>query len=254
MCFMRIPRIYTEQPLVENQSLVLGTVESHYISKVLRMKVGRELILFNGIPLSGQYGEYNAVITNTNKKSVTVEIKKFHSKETESPVMVELGVCLIKNDRMDWLLQKATELGVNTFSPLISEYVDVKIPADRLEKKIQHWQQIIISACEQCGRTRVPVLHKPHSFTQWVETVKAESKHILHPYNAQPFDSHSAGSSANLEALALAVGPEGGLTESEVELAHQHNFIPMSLGPRILRAETAPLAALSIIQHRLGDF
>ncbi len=250
---MRITRIYTEQPLAENHSVILGTAESHYIAKVLRMKVGRELILFNGVLLGGQYGEYEAVITEVNKKSVAVEIKKFQSKETEPLVAIELGCCLIKNDRMDWLLQKATELGVNTFSPLISEYMDVKIPADRLEKKMQHWQQIIVSACEQCGRTQIPVLHKPYSFTQWVEKVEADSKYVLHPYNAQPFNLHSSDNCA-FGKLALAVGPEGGLTESEVALAHQHSFVSMALGPRILRAETAPLAALSIIQHRLGDF
>lgn len=151
---------------------------------------------------------------------------------------------------MDWLLQKATELGVTRFSPLLSEYSDVKIPAERLQKKINHWQQVVISACEQSGRTLIPEVRPPQALQPWVDSCEAEQKLVLHPYRSRPLSQLSAGKSPN---LALLIGPEGGLSDAEVALAHTKEFASISLGPRILRAETAPLAALSIIQHQLGD-
>ncbi len=245
---MRIPRLYVNQILTENSTIILEQEVFHYIVNVLRVKAGRELRLFNGLLLDGLNGEYQCSLLQVNKKSATVQIGQFVQKETESPLKVELGCCLIKNDRMDWLLQKATELGVHTFSPLISSYVDVKIPVDRLSKKMQHWQQVIVSACEQSGRVQIPVVNIPVDFSTWIKSVEAESKKILHPYNAMSF-----GVTTKPTTLALAVGPEGGLTDAEVALAHENEFDSMLLGPRILRAETAPLAALSIIQNSVGD-
>lgn len=241
---MRISRIYTSQPLSENTTVHLDAVAAHYVANVLRMKTGCPIVVFNG-----EGGEYTANIQTVNKKAVIIDVKTFVAIEIESPLKVCLGVCLIKNDRMDWLLQKATELGVDRIVPLFSEYTDVKLPKERQEKKILHWQQIAINACQQSGRVSVPHVEPPQPLAHWVGAVEADCKLVLHPYQSSSLNRDRAAATA-----ALLVGPEGGLTDDEVALSHQHQFISMSLGPRILRAETAPLTALSILQHVFGDF
>jgi len=150
---MRISRIYINKPITLNERLTLESTVAHYVSTVLRMKIGRQVILFNG-----QGGEFRATLVDSNKKTVSFEVDDFIDTKSESPLSIELACCLIKNDRMDWLLQKATELGVTSFVPLFSEYTDIKIPQDRLKKKIDHWQQVVVSACEQSGRTSIPTV------------------------------------------------------------------------------------------------
>jgi 16S rRNA (uracil1498-N3)-methyltransferase len=251
---MRIPRLYINQKLTENSVLVLEQQASHYLCKVLRVKAGRELVLFNGcLSDVGTSGEYRATLTEANKKAAVVELKQFTATQSESNLKLELACCLIKNDRMDWLLQKATELGVTTISPLLSEYTDVKLSVERVEKKQCHWQQIVISACEQSGRTQIPIVNSPTPLSQWLTQDTSEYRYVLHPYDAKPFvfDNKLRQDSP---AVALLVGPEGGLSDTEVAKAHTHQFKSIQLGPRILRAETAPLVALSIIQSQLGDF
>jgi 16S rRNA (uracil1498-N3)-methyltransferase len=243
---MRIPRIYMNQSIAFNECFTAGSTVAHYVNTVLRMKVGRQVILFNG-----HGGEYSATIVDSNKKTVSFEIDNFNDVQLESPLSIELACCLIKSDRMDWLLQKATELGVTSFVPLFSECTDIKIPQNRLKKKVDHWQQVVVSACEQSGRTHIPTVASPRGLNAWIEPIKVDKKIILHPYEAQSLDSTS---NENIHSVALLVGPEGGLTDEEVALAHRYSFCSISLGPRILRAETAPLAALSIIQHEFGDF
>jgi 16S rRNA (uracil1498-N3)-methyltransferase len=251
---MRIPRLYINQKLTENSVLVLEQQASHYLCKVLRVKAGRELVLFNGcLSDVGTSGEYRATLTEANKKAAVVDLKQFTATQSESNLELELACCLIKNDRMDWLLQKATELGVTTISPLISEYTDVKLSVERVEKKQCHWQQIVISACEQSGRTQIPIVNSPTPLSQWLTQDTSEYRYVLHPYDAKPFvfDNKLRQDSPT---VALLVGPEGGLSDTEVAKAHTHQFKSIQLGPRILRAETAPLVALSIIQSQLGDF
>jgi 16S rRNA (uracil1498-N3)-methyltransferase len=251
---MRIPRLFVNQKLTENSVVVLEQQASHYLCKVLRVKAGREIVLFNGCSSdTGSSGEYRATLTEANKKAAVVALTNFTATQSESNLKLELACCLIKNDRMDWLLQKATELGVTSISPLFSEHTDVKLSAERMDKKQLHWQQIVISACEQSGRTQIPVVNSPISISQWLTQVISENKYVLHPYNAKPFvlDNKSRHNSLT---VALLVGPEGGLSDEEVTKAHAHQFQSVLLGPRILRAETAPLVALSIIQSQLGDF
>jgi 16S rRNA (uracil1498-N3)-methyltransferase len=263
---MHIPRIYIPQPLSEHISIELDKASMHHLVTVMRMKVGRELILFNGQPVEHQenkeYGEFTATLAHIDKKHARIDIGFFSAPEVESPLKIHLGMCLIKNDRMDWLLQKATELGVSSITPLFSQYTDVKMPADRTEKKMAHWHKILINACEQSGRVRVPDLHAPIPLNSWVQSRPAMSKKfVLHPYvtpNAVPSTISSTISSTTEEAqpsssVALLVGPEGGLTEQEVDLAVDNQFLGMKLGPRILRAETAPLAALAVLLHQFGD-
>jgi 16S rRNA (uracil1498-N3)-methyltransferase len=244
---MHIPRIYLPQPLTENDTIELEPRVAHHIATVMRMKVGRSVIIFNGEKYNNVLGEFEATLAYVSKKSVAVAVGSFVPRDTESPLAVELGACLIKNDRMDWLLQKATELGVTSITPLWSEYTDVKIPADRLEKKINHWRQVIISACEQSERVAIPTLNMPKKLSDWLD-VTADKKIVLHPYVAPSTVNDISGS------VALLVGPEGGLSEAEVALSIEHQFTGMVLGPRILRAETAPLAALTALQLQSGDF
>ena len=243
---MRIPRIFTDQIITVGNQINLSAVASHHIIHVLRITTGRPIILFNG-----QGGEYRGVIASITKKIASVEITDFRDIDRESPLSVELAVCLIKNDRMDWLLQKATELGVSNISLLVSERTDYKIKTDRIAKKLQHWRQIVISACEQSGRTAVPAIRAPEALDAWLTTVAADERYILHPGSHQK-SLKSYGSSPS--SLALLIGPEGGFTDIEFNLAMDNQFSPLTLGPRILRAETAPLAALAIVQQQFGDF
>ncbi len=244
---MHIPRIYLPQDLSEQTTVELDAASAHHIATVMRMKAGRQVTLFTGQPYQGLLGEFTATLAYVSKKSVAVAVGEFTAKETESPLSIELGACLIKNDRMDWLLQKATELGVTSISPLWSEYTDVKIPQERLEKKRNHWQQVLISACEQSGRVAVPTINEPQKLATWVSGVRAQQKIVLHPYV-------TASTRQEATSSALLVGPEGGLSEQEVALATKEGFSGMVLGPRILRAETAPLAAITILQLQQGDF
>ena len=241
---MRIPRIYTNQALSENTSVTLDAAAAHYVTKVLRMKSGRPIILFNG-----QGGEYKGYVAIIDKKLTSIDVEAFVNAQPESKLNTSLGMCLIKNDRMDWLLQKATELGVSTISPLISTYTDNKLPAERIDKKMQHWRQILISACQQSGRTRLPSIEIPQPLSQWLEQADAACKLVLHPYKTAGIDTLELPS-AN---IALLIGPEGGLSESEVDSAIEQGFSACSLGPRMLRAETAALTTLSILHYRFGD-
>ena len=255
---MHIPRIYIPQALSEHTSIELDKAAMHHLVTVMRMKVGRALVLFNSQPISGQFGEFSATLVNVDKKHARIDVGAFSVPEIESPLKVHLGMCLIKNDRMDWLLQKATELGVSEVTPLFSQYTDVKIPADRIEKKMEHWRKILVNACEQSGRVRLPDLHAPRTLDSWVQSsTNIRQKYVLHPYvssRAVENTQLKSASSSDANVVALLVGPEGGLTDQEVNLAADNQFSGMRLGPRILRAETAPLAALAVLSYQMGDF
>lgn len=240
---MRIPRIYTPQDLQEKSSIVLTDSPAHYIATVLRMKPDRELLLFNG-----QGGEYQANIVSINKKKVYVDIIAYKDINSESPVSIDLGICLIKSDPMDWLIQKATELGVATISPLFSDFTDIKLPEIRYSKKISHWQQVVVNACQQCGRTVLPIFNQPQKLCSWTERVNADEKWVLHPY-----ESGILSSGPGVASAALLIGPEGGLSEQELISVRGLGFTAAQLGPRILRAETAAIAALTLVQNRFGD-
>lgn len=148
---------------------------------------------------------------------------------------------------MDWAIQKATELGVAQITPIVSERCEVRLNDERVDKRLAHWRQIAISACEQCGRSVLPLIHAPVSLRDWL-TLEADLKLVLHPV-AEPLVSH-----AKPQTLAFLIGPEGGLSESEVAQAADQGFQPARLGPRVLRTETAPVVALSVAQQLWGDF
>lgn len=241
---MRIPRIYTDQALTLGVTLDLDESPSHHISKVLRMTVGREIILFNG-----KGGEFTATIGRIAKKHISVTIDTEQAIDRESPLPIELCIGLSRGERMDWIIQKATELGVTKITPLFTERCEVKLKPQRLEKKMQHWQQIIISACEQCQRNRLPALKPPQNFSQYIPTCQADLKLVLHHRSDTGLSERNAPAS-----IALLIGPEGGLNENEIAQAENSGFATLKLGPRVLRTETAPLVALSLCQQLWGDF
>lgn len=242
---MRTPRFYVQQPLVVGQEFVLPDTTFRHAIQVLRLGMGEPLTLFNG-----EGGEYLAQISNVSKRSASVHINHFSAIDTESPVHLTLVQAIIKPDKMDFALQKAVELGVNTIQPLITQRSVVRIGKEQVDKKLQHWEGIVQAACEQSGRTRMPNVQAPLTLERWLETPFMGTRLILAPgdfprINALPLDLPMP--------VALLIGPEGGFTDEEVDMCVQAGVMPVSLGSRILRAETASIAALALLQHRFGD-
>ncbi len=241
---MRTIRVYEPQSLTAGAELPLGENASHHVGRVLRAAVGDELQLFNGEGL-----ECLAVISAISKKQVVVTLGSPVACHTESPLSIALGQCLSKGERMDYAVQKATELGVSTIHPLFSDRTEVKLPADRADKRVRHWQQIAVSACEQSYRGVVPDVSSPQPLQQWLTTVEADVKLVLDPRGATPINPNM-----NPASVALLIGPEGGLSEAEVDAAIAAGFQSVVLGPRVLRTETAPVAAMSLLQYLWGDW
>lgn len=241
---MRCPRIYTPQPLTPNSTVTLDTEAAHHVARVLRMQSGDALLLFNG-----DGSEYPATIAGIDKKCVQVTIAQATAADRESPLAIHLGIAISKGERMDWVIQKATELGVAQITPLITERVEVRLHGEREEKKLSHWQSVAIAACEQCARNRIPAIHSPQSLSHWLDSVQADAKFVLHHRSEIALESSAEAP----KSIALLIGPEGGLSELEIALAERKNFAPLRLGPRVLRTETAPLAALTVLQFLWGD-
>ena len=240
---MRISRIFTESQLKTQQTVNLDSRSSHYVSTVLRLKLGSEVILFNNDGF-----QYRAVIHAIEKKIVTVFVQYCENISNESDLQIHLAIAVSKGDRMDWVVQKATELGVTSITPLRSERTTIKLNAERLEKKRRHWHQIIISASEQCGRNTLVQLSHLQVFDDWITTVEADKKVILHHQSEYQLRATEATSS-----VALLIGPEGGFSEEEITRAKSQQFYSLRLGPRVMRTETAPLAAIAILQSLWGD-
>lgn len=238
---MRLSRFFIDAPLSLGQHQ-LPEAQAHYIGRVLRHAVGDAVQLFDG---SGQ--EFLGELIEVGKKAVQVELRESFTGLVESPLRIHLGQGLSRGERMDWAIQKASELGANEISPILSERCEVRLKDERADKRMAHWRQIAISACEQCGRSVIPLIHPPISLADWLLQVEAELKLVLHPV-AEPWASH-----ASPRSLAMLIGPEGGLTDAEVEQAKGAGFHAARLGPRVLRTETAPVVALSVAQQLWGD-
>jgi len=241
---MRIPRIFTPFPLSSGASIELDENAFSHAVRVLRLKQGDSLILFNG-----EGGEFEAELIEVQKKRASARINQFHNKDCESPLRIILGQCISRGEKMDYTIQKAVELGVTEIVPLFSERCGVKLNQERLEKRLRHWRSVIISACEQSGRNRIPTLHPAMALSAWQQQLYTSLNLVL-----DPTATNSLGSLAKPEkGVALLIGPEGGLSNNEIKNAVKHGFNGIRLGPRILRTETAGLTALSMIQQLWGD-
>lgn len=241
---MKFNRIYTPQPLSLNTTVCLEDQAAQHVAKVLRLKIGDKLHLFNG-----EGGAWLSEIIAIQKKFVTAQTLGFLDENNESPLYVALGQGICRGEKMDFIIQKATELGLTEFTPILIERTQFNLNGERLQKKIIHWQRVAISACEQCGRNKIPIIHQPTTLQNWLENQSSELNLILHPHTTQ-----NDFSALKPKSVSVLVGSEGGFNEQEVATALQKKFIALKLGPRILRTETAPIAILSVTQHLWGDF
>jgi 16S rRNA (uracil1498-N3)-methyltransferase len=247
-----MPRIHTPQNLVSGQSLQLDSAAARHV-QVLRMQPGDDLTLFNG-----QGGEFEAKITLMGRSQVDVLIGAHHAVEREAGRQVHLAIGMPANERMDWLIEKATELGAVSIQPLMTERSVLRLSGERAEKKAAHWQAAAIAACEQCGRNRIPLVFSPISYQKWlvagVNTAQDAIQSVALKNTAKAILSlHSEATPAAVwaaqhaqQALLCLAGPEGGLSPIEEQSALDAGFTPITLGTRTLRSETAPLAALAL--------
>lgn len=238
---MRLSRFFIDAPLSLGQH-ALPEAQSHYIGRVLRLAPGAAVQLFDG---SGR--EFLGELVEVGKKQVRVELSESLEGQVVSPLAVHLGQGLSRGERMDWAIQKATELGVEQITPIVSARCEVRLKDERTDKRMQHWRQVAISACEQCGRSVLPLIHPPLILADWLQQTQAELKLVLHPV-AEPLASHAAP-----QSLAFLIGPEGGLSDAEVAQAQDAGFHSARLGPRVLRTETAAVVALTVAQQLWGD-
>ena len=247
---MRLIRIYQNIPLQENSSVQLDGKAAHHLINVLRIKADAPLIVFNG-----QGGEFTAVVQVVARKNVSIKIENFINVTRESLFKIHLLQSLVRSEKMDFIMQKACELGVSAITPVITEFCNVKLTADMLEKKHQHWQNILINACEQCERNQLPILHPATKFADVLRLAQEKEKFILHPdnHNSAQKQTFLAATYQPSNGCTILIGPEGGFSKEEVTLAQKNNFKTLSLGPRILRTETAALTAVAILQARYGD-
>lgn len=240
---MAIPRIYQPTSLQLNQSHQLDDQASHHLAKVLRASDGDSVILFNG-----EGGEYLATMTEITKKYVKVMVNSFDARETESPLHITLGQGIARGEKMDTIIQKAVELGVNCIVPLITERCNVRLSGEREAKRQAHWQAVAVSACEQSGRNRLPTIQPAMTLASWISQCDAEQRFVLSPHA-----THTLPPNLSPTSIAILIGPEGGLSEAEISAAIKQGFNPLRLGPRVLRTETAGLTAIAILQHQYGD-
>ncbi|RDB44670.1 16S rRNA (uracil(1498)-N(3))-methyltransferase [Halomonas sp. DQ26W] len=239
----KAPRIYVAADFTVGGDVVLPEGAARHVARVLRMVEGASLTLFDG---QGQ--EASAVLIEAGRKRVVARVEAVEAGVGESPLAVHLGQAISKGDRMDYAIQKAVELGVAAITPLYTEHGDVRLKEDRASKKLAHWQAVAVSACEQCGRATVPPIHPPRLLSEWLGERDEVLRLVLHPATDQALACETAPPS-----VSLLIGPEGGLSSTEVDAAQAADFSLLSLGPRILRTETAPLVALSLLQYRFGD-
>jgi 16S rRNA (uracil1498-N3)-methyltransferase len=241
-----MPRFFCPQPLAIGQIITLPEPVAHHI-QVLRLAPGELITVFNG-----EGGEYSASLTQIERRSVSAEIKAHQPREVELPFAITLAQALPEGSKMDWIIEKAIELGVTGFQPLAAQRCVVRLSAERAEKKMGHWQGIIESASEQCGRNRLARLAPLQDYKQWITQQDMHRRIILTPRAEQSLVDWARHQGP--QAVTLVIGPEGGLSEQEEEAALRHGALPLAMGPRILRTETAALAAVSVLSAAWGGF
>jgi 16S rRNA (uracil1498-N3)-methyltransferase len=241
---MRRIRIYHPGDLSTGLTVLLETNTSHHLLQVLRKKAGERFWIFNG-----NGGEFEALLVSANKKTACIEIGTFHERNTESALSIHLGQAISRGERMDYAIQKGTELGATEITPLITEFCQIQLAENRIDKKIAHWQSIANSAAEQSGRCAVPIIHPPIMWNDWLSH-QNELKIICCPRQKE---KSILSADITPKNISVAIGAEGGFSDREVASAFDNHFIALPLGPRILRTETATVVALTLLQTRFGD-
>jgi len=234
-----MPRFHCPVPLVTGQTLSLPPGAARHV-QVLRLQPGAVITLFNG-----EGGEFEATVTRMGRSDVDVEVGVHHAVEREAPRAIHLLAGITANERMDWLVEKATELGVTSITPLVAERSVLKLKGERAEKKLAHWQGVAVAAAEQCGRNRVPLVHPAVALGDWLARPTAEGARCV--LSLAQGTRSLAEAVVGHEPLVVLSGPEGGLSPAEEALALGAGFVPVTLGSRVLRAETAPLAVLAAL-------
>jgi 16S rRNA (uracil1498-N3)-methyltransferase len=243
---MSKPRLFIAQPLVTGDMLTIEGQPAHHVTHVLRMRSNTAIRVFDGMG-----HEYDAVLADIGRGRITLHIGMAIPGDCESTLHIILAQGIARHDRMDLILQKAVELGVRTIQPLWLQRSQTHLKGERLEKRLQHWRGVLISACEQCGRNTLPQLQSPAGLAEWLQTLpQAAMKLLLQPDSRETLNTlgRPAGE------IVLLVGPEGGLNYDEQALARSDGFTGIRLGPRILRTETAALSAIAGLQTLWGDF
>ena len=235
-----LPRFFFDGSIAQGVALSLPEKSSHHLARVLRLKIKDEVVVFNG-----EGGEYRCVIESIDKKSVTVLPLSFSEANRTSEPVIHLGLAVLKNDVMDRALSRATELGAQIITPVIAD--NSTVAHKIIHKRQAHWQQVVLSACEQCGLNLPPTLMPPITLLSWLQTSTGTTK-LIALGDGDRFEPTSRTGS-----IDLAIGPEGGFAQHELEAARQSNFTPVRFGPRVLRAETAPVAAISTLRYALGE-
>ncbi len=241
---MRVSRLYTATPLATGKQVELDDDNGHYVRTVLRLKKDDKIILFNG-----KGGEFLCTVAEVSRKTVLIAVEQWHDRTVESPLQITLGLGISRGDRMDLSVQKAVELGVNHITPLLTERCVVQFKGEKKPQRLLHWQKIVQHAAEQSGRTVLPELTAIEELHNWVGRQQG-LKVFLDPYA----DMSLANMTPTDMKVTLLTGPEGGFADHERNIATTAGFIPVRMGSRILRTETASLAALAAVQMLWGDF
>ncbi len=247
---MRIPRVHVAQPLRVGESAELPAMACEHVIRVLRMPEGAALLLCNGDGM-----DYRATLVEIGKRSARVRILDALPNHAESPLRIVLAQALARGEKMDWVIQKATELGVAAIQPIVTERTEVKLDAERAGRRLAHWQGVVVAACEQSGRARVPMVFEPLALAAYVAGVQSnETRFALDPDGMSLADAMNGNAMQAATPIHLVIGPEGGLSERDHAQLRAAGFVGLRLGPRILRTETAGLAALAAMQVLAGDF
>jgi 16S rRNA (uracil1498-N3)-methyltransferase len=242
---MRLTRVYVESSLVPDTDLVLPEAAAYHVARVLRLREGATIAAFDG---SGS--EFRCEVLEVRGDDVRVRVGARTAGLAESPLRITLVQAVSRSERMDWTLQKATELGVRSIAPVLSARSVVRLDDRQAGRKLRHWQAIVAAACEQCGRSTVPEVRPPQELSRFLAaSARDGQRFVLSPTGP----SSLAGLSSVGTRVELLIGPEGGFDDVELERAAAAGFVPVRLGPRVLRTETAGIVALTILQALWGD-
>lgn len=244
---MSVPRFYCPPPLPAGGAFELPREAAHHAHRVLRLRVNDPVQVFDGAgrALDGKIGEISG-------KHVLLHELQASMDDAESPLHIILAQAMSSSEKMDWVVQKATELGAAVIQPVQTQRSVAKLSPERIEKRTQHWRSVAISACEQCGRNTLPEISPPRDFAAWLAEVSgsAAAKFILQPEGSTPLNKHAEPQNG----VVLLIGPEGGFSEAEASMAHLAGFAPIRMGKRVLRTETAAIAGIAALQTLWGDF